>query len=208
LSSWGWLTCNEQVIFLQSWAGVFFITITVRVSLNLSYFNKLFLWRYDGEFLYSYIFIIARENSCKIGRAPYSVRLISYNAGRAPYDVVRSPIGHRPMFSYTDAGRHPYDIWPRKIKFLKIVRCPGDYQICRWCANRWNRKMSVLFVTVAYRYTQRRNCLLDVWKKFSGCERKIYVGFFSPCSSVVDWVKIAATLYNSNVSKYIWNFII
>ena len=167
---------------LLSWASVVFITITVRISLNLSYFNNLFLWRNDGEFW--------------------------YKAGWAPYDIVQNPAGYRPMFSYTDAGRHPYDIWPRKIKFLKIVRCPGDYQICRWCANRWNRKMSVLFVTVAYRYTQRRNCLLDVWKKFSGCERKIYVGFFSPCSSVVDWVKIAATLYNSNVSKYIWNFII
>jgi len=37
-----------------------------------------------------HIFIIARENSCKIDRAPYGVRLISYNAGRAPYDVVRA----------------------------------------------------------------------------------------------------------------------
>jgi len=36
--------------FLQSWACVVFITITVRVSLNLSYFNNLFLWRNDGEF--------------------------------------------------------------------------------------------------------------------------------------------------------------
>jgi len=36
-----------------------------------------------------HIFIIARENSCKIDRAPYGVRLISYNAGRALYDVVR-----------------------------------------------------------------------------------------------------------------------
>ena len=96
-----------------------------------------------------HIFIIARENSCKIDRAPYGVRLISYNAGRAPYDVVRCPARHRSMFSYTDAGRRPYDMWPRKSKFLKIVRCPGDYQIRRWCANRWNRTMSVLFVTVA-----------------------------------------------------------
>jgi len=34
-------------------------------------------------------YIIARENlfhPCKIGRAPYGVRLISYNAGRALYD--------------------------------------------------------------------------------------------------------------------------
>ena len=57
-----------------------------------------------------HIFIIARENSCKIDRAPYGVRLISYNAGQATYDVVRCPAGHRPMFSYTDAGRRPYDM--------------------------------------------------------------------------------------------------
>ena len=57
-----------------------------------------------------HIFIIARDNSCKIDRAPYGVWLISYNADRAPYDVVRCPAGHRPMFSYTDAGRRPYDM--------------------------------------------------------------------------------------------------
>jgi len=56
------------------------------------------------------VFIIARENSCKIGRAPYGVRLIFYNAGRAPYDIVRCPAGHLPMYSYTDAGRRPYDM--------------------------------------------------------------------------------------------------
>jgi len=50
-----------------------------------------------------HIFIIARENSYKIDRAPYGVRLISYNAGRAPYDVVRCPAGHRPMLSYPGA---------------------------------------------------------------------------------------------------------
>jgi len=37
---------------------------------------------------YINVFIIARENSYKIGRAPYGVRLISYNAGRTPYDIV------------------------------------------------------------------------------------------------------------------------
>jgi len=95
------------------------------------------------------VFIIARENSCKIGRAPYGIRLIFYNAGRAPCDMIRCPAGHRPMFLYTDAGRRPYDMWPRKRKFLNIVRCPGDYQIRWWCAHRWNRTMSVLFVTIA-----------------------------------------------------------
>ena len=48
-------------------------------------------------------FTNAPENSRKIGRAPYGVRLISFN-------VVRCPVGHRPMFSYTDAGRRPYDM--------------------------------------------------------------------------------------------------
>jgi len=43
-------------------------------------------------------FTIAPENSRKIGRAPYGVRLISYNA-------VRCPAGHRAMLSYkTPAG--------------------------------------------------------------------------------------------------------
>jgi len=58
LSNWGWLTCNEQELlkFLQSWASVVFITITVRVSLNLFYCNNLFLWRNDGTFLYKWIY--------------------------------------------------------------------------------------------------------------------------------------------------------
>jgi len=56
------------------------------------------------------IFIFARENLFSIDRAPYGVRLILYNAGRAPYDIVRCPAGHRPMFLYTDAGRRLYDM--------------------------------------------------------------------------------------------------
>ena len=118
------------------------------------------------------VFIIARENSCKIGRAPYGVRLIFYNAGRAMYDIVRCPAVHRPMFSYTDAGRRRYDMWPRKRKFLKIVRCPGDYQIRQLCAHRWNRTMSILYVTIALAvfiwsvslitFTQRRGIYLAI----------------------------------------------
>ena len=56
------------------------------------------------------VLINAREHSCKIGRAPYGVRLIFNNAGRAPYDDVWCPAGHRPLFLYTDAGRRPYDM--------------------------------------------------------------------------------------------------
>jgi len=39
-------------IFLQSWASVVFITIIVRVRLNLLYFYILFLCRNNGEFSY------------------------------------------------------------------------------------------------------------------------------------------------------------
>jgi len=60
-----------------------FIIITVRVSLNLSYFNNLFRLRNNGE-LDVNVFIIARGNSCP---------------GRTPADVL-----------YTDAGRRPYDM--------------------------------------------------------------------------------------------------
>ena len=89
------------------------------------------------------VYVSVRENSCKISRAPYGVRLISYNAARCP-------AGDRPMLlvSYTDAGRRPYDMWPRVGKILKSW-WPGDYQIRRWCANRWNPTMSVLYVTIA-----------------------------------------------------------
>ena len=115
---------------------------------NFLFLITCFLWRMMANVNIN-VFIITHEHSCKIGRAPYGVQLISYDAGRAPYDIVRCMAGHRPMFSYTDAGRRQYDMWPRKRKFMKIVRCPGDYQIHRWCANRWNRTMSVLFVTIA-----------------------------------------------------------
>jgi len=66
------------------------------------------------------VYIIARENLF------HPCKMISYNAGWAPYYM-----------------------WPCKRKFFKIVRCPGNYQIRWWCANRWNHTMSVLFVTIA-----------------------------------------------------------
>jgi len=47
------------------------------------------------------VYTIARENfyPCKFGRGPYGALLISYNADRAPYNVVRCPAGHRLMLS-------------------------------------------------------------------------------------------------------------
>jgi len=59
------------------------------------------------------VFVHARANSCKIGRAPYAVRLISYNADRAPYDTVRTVHGRASadvIINNTDAGRRPYDM--------------------------------------------------------------------------------------------------
>jgi len=55
-SSWVWIICNEHVLLIfcslvQVWF-LLFTSITVRVSLNLSYFNKLFLWRNYDNFWY------------------------------------------------------------------------------------------------------------------------------------------------------------
>ena len=143
LRSWGWITCNEKVLLkcLQSWARVVFISITVRVSISVSNCNNLLFWRNNGEFWYNCHYIIARENvfhPCKIGLASYGVRW-----------SFTMPSGHRLMIPYTDASRCPYDMWPRKRNVLKIGRCPDDYQIRRWCANRWTHTLSVLFVTIA-----------------------------------------------------------
>ena len=84
LSSWGWITCNEQVLlkFLQSWT----LSELVLIFLILT---TCFFWGIKASFDVN-VFIIARENTCKIGRAPYGVRLIFYNADRA----------HGTMFSY------------------------------------------------------------------------------------------------------------
>jgi len=90
---WFFFCSLEQVWFsplsLSESALVFLILTT-------TFFGGMMAIFYINEY------IIARENlfyTCKIGRAPYGVRLISYNAGRALYDM-----------------------WPRKKKILKIVR--------------------------------------------------------------------------------------
>ena len=75
---------------------MFFISITVRVSVIFSYLTTC-IFRRMIAILFINVSIIERENTCKIGRALYGARLISNNAG------------HRPMFSYTDAGRRRYD---------------------------------------------------------------------------------------------------
>ena len=66
----------------------------------------------------------ARENSCKIGRAPCGVRLIFYNASRAPYDIV-APAD---VFIYRRRTA-PVRYVTTQEKILKNRPCPGDYQI-------------------------------------------------------------------------------
>ena len=73
-------------------------------------------------------FFIAPENSRKIGRAPYGVRLISYN-------TVRCPAGHRPMLSYkTPAGArticdHARENSLKSSGARAIIKFAGDVQI-------------------------------------------------------------------------------
>jgi len=86
-----------------------------------------------------------------------------------------TPAGHRPMFSYTDAGRRPYDMWPRKRKFFKIVRCPGDYQIRRWCANRWNRTMSLPLAYIYFAYNRYIWTITCTYRSISYLQWKITI---------------------------------
>ena len=76
------------------------------------------------------VYIIAHKN-CFI--RVQSARLITYNAGRAPYNVVLGPVRHRPTLSYisyTDASRRPYDMCSRMRKFLKNRPAPGQLSNC------------------------------------------------------------------------------
>jgi len=99
LSRWGLFTWNKQVLlkFLQSWASVVFITITVRVSLNLFLFNNLFLWRNNDKFWYKCIhnctwkFVLNRPGTVRspadlLQRRPGTVRHLTV-PGRSSADV-------------------------------------------------------------------------------------------------------------------------
>jgi len=91
---------------------MFFTSITVRVRLSLSYVNNLFLWSNGGE-CWSLSIQKLHVKICFIRVNQYGTRFISNNTCRVPYDVL-----HRPL-SYSDAGRRPYDLWPRTENILK-----------------------------------------------------------------------------------------
>ena len=143
LRSWGWITFNEKVLLkcLQSWASVVFTSITVRVSISVS---NLTTCCFGGIMANFDIIVITSLH----------VKMCFISVKSAWHRTVSGwsftmPSGHRLMIPYTDASRCPYDMWPRKRNILKIGRCPDDYQIRQWCANRWTHKLSVLFVTIA-----------------------------------------------------------
>jgi len=113
------------------------------------------------------VYIIARENSCKMDQAPYSVQLIQPGTvwhltvpNRASADVI--------IYMYkccpAPVQKTQYDMWLCKRKSLKIVWCLGNYQICQWCANRWNHMMSVLFCDHSI-----RDIVLKGWKTTCVC---------------------------------------
>jgi len=47
-------------------------------------------------------------------------------------------IHHGTCKQYANAGWRLNVVSPHTRKYLKIVQYPGDYQIRRWCAHRWN----------------------------------------------------------------------
>ena len=110
LSSRGWLTCNEHVlyIFLQSWGSVVFITVTVRVSLNLSDFNNLFLeeWWQILIKIYSSLHLKIRVKSA--GHRTVSGWSLT------------TPAGHRRPTSYASASADVF-IYRRRPALVRYV---------------------------------------------------------------------------------------
>ena len=104
---------GKSVITAQHYVKVHSLILTdfgsnIRRYETLTHSTKLVLWmsrkqqnKSDQLEKLLRVCIIARGHlfyPCKIGRAPYGVRRISLNAW------------HRPMSSYTDASRRPYDM--------------------------------------------------------------------------------------------------
>jgi len=129
--------------FLKPLASVVFTPITVRVSRRLSYFNNLFFGGIMANFDIK-VYIIARENlfhPCKIGLAPYGVRLISYNAGRSSAGVIIYRWRPAPVRYVTTQG-----------KLLKNCPVPGQLSksplMCK-SLRSYDVSLSVSFVTIA-----------------------------------------------------------
>ena len=105
--------------------------------------NNLFIWRNNGEFWYKWI----HHCTWKIRVKPAGHRTVSGWALTTPAGHRTTSHGARPMFFIYRRRPAPVRYVTTIEKILK--KRPGDYQIRRWCANHWNRTVSVLFVTIA-----------------------------------------------------------
>ena len=54
-------------------------------------------------------------------------------ANNVSSDLLKRQAGHRPILSFTDAGRRPSElhVCPCKETMLKIARYPGDFQLSK-----------------------------------------------------------------------------
>ena len=75
------------------------------------------------------VLINARENSCKIGRAPYGVRLIFYNAGTGRCFHMQTPDGARTICDHArenslkSSGARAIIKFAGDVHIAEIVRC-------------------------------------------------------------------------------------
>jgi len=151
---------------LQSWASVVFTSSTFRVSIIVSNFNNLFLWRNDGKFWYYCM------HHCTWKCVSYGVRLIFYN-------IVRCPAGHRPMISYTP----PVQYVTTQEKFLKNRPVPGrlsnspvmckslkSYVVSFICDH------SIICVSI---FTMQTSVVVSQWLERSPCMLIVYDCFIA-----------------------------
>jgi len=140
MSSWRWITCEKTSAIeffkvlsrcgfhIYHLAGVAFTSLSKSASVFLILTTCFFrgkLVTFDTN-----VYAIARKNlfhSCTVPGGA-SANVIIYRSRPAPVRYVTTQ------------------------EIFLIVRCPGDNQICRWIANRWNRAASVLFVTIALNF--------------------------------------------------------
>jgi len=120
--------------------------------------------------------------------------------GRDSADVIIYRPRHAPV-------RYPIT----QEKYVKKVRCPGDFQIRRWFANRWNRMATVSVVTIAYdsknqQHSKQVHVLLN-YLNTSYCNRygKIYflsLNVLTSIEKVIPHIYCFVVCYEKN-TRYI-----
>ena len=79
-------------------------------------------------------FAIAPENSRKVVRAPYGVRLISYNAGHRPiFLYIQAPAGARTICDHASENSYKSSGARAIIKFVGDVQIGDSYDVSFIC---------------------------------------------------------------------------